>query len=98
LKILKGGSAEVDNNKWRKFDVELDESDLQAIVMKFGIDSSKLSVGQKYLTMVKQAEILVAMDFESAGLTGDKSVRELTKEFLDYVENLPKADDNADSV
>ncbi len=92
MKILKGGSAEVDNNKWRKFDVELDESDLQAIVMKFGIDSSKLSVGQKYLTMVKQAEILVAMDFETAGLTGEKSVRELTAEFLAYVETLPKAE------
>ena len=91
MKILKGGSAEVANNRWVKFDIELDESDLQAIVIKNGIDGSKLTVGQKYQTLVKQAEVLVTLQMEGEGMTGEKSSRELLEDFKAYVSSLPKA-------
>lgn len=90
MKILRGGSAEVTSNKWFKFDIELDESDLQAIVVKNDIDTEKLTVGQKYSVLTKQAEILVTIQMESQGLVGELSSRELMQEFNTYVGTLPK--------
>jgi hypothetical protein len=99
LKILRGGSAEVTPNKWFKFDIELDESDLQAIVVKNNIDGEKLTVGQKYQVMVKQAELLTTIEMESQEMHGKKSSRELMVEFNEYLKSLPKlAAEDADRV
>lgn len=90
MKILRGGSAEIRPNRWFKFDVELDESDLQAIVIKHNIDGDKLTVGQKYQTLVKQAELLTTIEMEGQGMEGDKSSRLLNGEFKNFLSNLPK--------
>jgi len=98
LKILKGGSAEVKPNVWKKFDIELDESDLQAIVVKHNLDLSKMSVINKYQVLVKQADLLVTLQMESEGLSGEKSVETLSAEFRALIGQLPKVEANADSV
>ena len=96
MKILKGGTAEVEKNGrnyWKKFDVELDESDLQAIVVKNSLNYDQLTVGMKYSILVKQAEVLIAIEFESDGLHGDKSSRDLVQEFTFFLDSLPKVSD-----
>lgn len=90
MRVLRGGSAEVSNNKWFKFDIELDESDLQAIVIKNGLDLAKLTVGQKYQLLVTQAELLVTLQMESQDLTGQKSSRDILSEFNSLIEKMPK--------
>jgi hypothetical protein len=92
LKVLKGGSAEVAPNRWAKFDIELDESDLQAIVVKNNLDAEKLSVGQKYSILTKQAEILITHQMEREGLKGEKSSTDLILEFQQVVDNMPKVE------
>jgi len=92
LRVLRGGSAEVDSNKWFKFDIELDESDLQAIVIKNGLDADKLTVGQKYQLLVSQAEILVTLQMEGQNLTGEKSSRLLMAELSTLITRMPHAD------
>ena len=99
MKILRGGSAEVRPNHWFKFDIELDESDLQAIVVKNNIDGTKLTVGQRYQVLVKQAELLTTIEMESQALFGDKSSRQLSIDFKEFLATLPKlAAEDADSV
>ncbi len=97
MKILKGGTAEIElasgKNRWKKFDIELDESDLQAIVVKNNIDYDKLTVGMKYSILVKQAEILVTVEFESEGQAGEKSSRDLIQEFALFLNSMPKVED-----
>lgn len=88
MKILRGGSAEIKPNKWHKFDIELDESDLQAIVVKYGLDYSKLTVISKYKLLTWQAEILVTAEMNSQGAEGHKSIGDLTQIFNNYIENL----------
>lgn len=88
MKILRGGSAEVAPNRWFKFDIELDESDLQALTVKHNL--SGLTVIQKYKLLVKQAELLTTIEMESQGLSGDKSAVTLKDEFDTLVESLPK--------
>lgn len=88
MKILRGGSAEIKPNKWHKFDIELDESDLQAIVVKHNLDYSKLTVISKYKILVKQAEILVTAEMNSQGVQGEQSLGELTESFNNYVAGL----------
>lgn len=90
MKILRGGSAEIKPNKWHKFDIELDESDLQAIVVKHNIDYSKLTVISKYKLLTWQAEILVTAEMNSQGVTGEKSIGDLTEIFNNYVAGLAK--------
>lgn len=92
MKILRGGSAEVQNGKWFKFDIELDESDLQAIVIKHGLDYEKLSVVQKYQILTTQAELLVTVQMESQGLTGSESSRTFAKRFNDLIDKLTKVE------
>jgi hypothetical protein len=77
-------------NKWHKFDIELDESDLQAIVVKHGIDGDKLTVIQKYKVLVAQAELLVTVEFEKAGGSSDKTSGYLLGEFNEILSKLPK--------
>lgn len=90
MKILRGGSAEVRPNRWFKFDIELDESDLQALVVKHNLDD--LTVIQKYKLLVKQAELLTTIEMESQGLAGEKPAKEIVAEFNSLVDSLPKAD------
>lgn len=90
MRILRGGSSEVRPNKWHKFDIELDESDLQAIVIKHGIAGDKLTVIQKYKLMAAQAELLVTVEFEKAGGSGEKSSVELLAELNALIGKLPK--------
>jgi hypothetical protein len=92
LRVLRGGSAEVESNKWFKFDIELDESDLQAIVIKNNLDSDKLTVGQKYQLLVTQAELLVTLQMEGQGSTGTKTSREILSEFNTLIEKMPHVD------
>jgi hypothetical protein len=92
LRVLRGGSAEVQSNKWFKFDIELDESDLQAIVIKNSLDAAKLTVGQKYQLLVAQAEILVTLQMEGQSLTGEKSSRLLMEELNVLMSKMPHAD------
>jgi hypothetical protein len=98
VKILKGGSLEVERNKWQKFDIELDESDLQAIVVTNGIDSAKLTVVQKFTVLSKQAEILVTAQMESVGASGDRPLSQLVPEFKGYLASLPKVTEDAPGV
>jgi hypothetical protein len=93
LRVLRGGSAEVESNKWFKFDIELDESDLQAIVIKNDLDAGKLTVGQKYQLLVSQADILVTLQMEGQNLTGEKSSRILMAEFNALVSKMPHAEE-----
>lgn len=96
MKILKGGTAEINvegTSRWKKFDIELDESDLQAIVIKNKLDYDQLTVGMKYKILVMQAEILICVEFESVGLQGEKSVNQLTGEFFQFISTLPHTDD-----
>jgi hypothetical protein len=90
LKILKGGSAEISPNRWKKFDIELDETDLQALVIKNNLDATKLSVGQKYLLLVKQAELLITLDMERDGLSGEESFANLNEKLSMFLDKLPK--------
>lgn len=90
MKILRGGSAEVRPTQWFKFDIELDESDLQALIVKHSLDGSNLTVIQKYKLLVKQAELLVTVEMEIQGLHGDKSSAELKQEFDTLINTLPK--------
>ena len=92
MRILRGGSAEIKPNKWHKFDIELDESDLQAIVVKYSIDYDKLTVISKYKLLTWQAEILVTAEMNSQGVQGEKSLGELTQIFNNYVDGLAKVD------
>jgi hypothetical protein len=92
MKVLKGGSAEVSTNRWHKFDIELDESDLQAIVIKNNIDGDKLSVIQKYQILKSYGEILVTMEFEAQGLNGDVSAKLLSAQLTQMLNNLPKVE------
>lgn len=92
MRVLRGGSAEVAQNKWFKFDVELDESDLQAIVVKNSLDGAKLTVGQKYQLLVTQAELLVTLQMEGQGTTGQKSSRDIMMEFNSLLEKMPHVD------
>lgn len=88
MKILRGGSAEVRSNQWFKFDIELDESDLQALRIKHNLGD--LTVIQKYKLLVKQAELLTTIEMEAQGLNGDKRASELLIEFNELIEYLPK--------
>ncbi len=92
MKVLRGGSAETSSNKWFKFDVELDEGDLQAITFQYGLDYDKLSVIQKYRILSKQAEVLVTVEMEQAGLTGKVSSNSAVIAFKEFVSALPKVD------
>ena len=93
MRILRGGSAEIKPNRWFKFDIELDQDDLVAIAVKNNLSVANFTVGQKYLTLVKQAEILTTIEMEAQGMSGDKTSRQLIAEFNDYISTLPKASD-----
>lgn len=91
MRILRGGSAEVRPNNWFKFDIELDESDLQAIVVKYGLDYDKLTVIDKYRIMTKQAELLTTIEMEQQGAVGQNSVADLKTAFMKIVNDLKVA-------
>ena len=91
MRILRGGSAEVRSNQWFKFDIELDESDLQALCIKHNIDQESLTVIQKYKLLVNQAELLTTVEMQKQGMEGDKTPGTILSEFNDLVETLPKA-------
>lgn len=88
MRILRGGSAEVRPNNWFKFDIELDESDLQAIVVKYGLDYDKLTVIDKYRILTKQAELLTTIEMEQQGAVGQNSVADIKAAFMKIVNDL----------
>jgi hypothetical protein len=90
LRVLKGGSAEIKANQWYKFDIELDESDLQALSIKHNL--AALTVIQKYKLLSKQAELLVTVDLEAQGSTGNKSSEKLMIELQTLIKELPKVE------
>jgi hypothetical protein len=92
VKILRGGSAEVRPNNWFKFDVELDESDLQAIVVKYGLDYDKLTVIDKYRLLKTQAELLTTIEMEQQGAVGQVSARDLSQQLLKVISDLKATD------
>jgi hypothetical protein len=93
VRILRGGSAESTSGRWVKFDVELDESDIQAEVIKHNLAGRDLSVIQKYTLLVKLAELLVTVRMEALGVRGEQSSNDLNQSYKDYVASLPKAED-----
>jgi hypothetical protein len=93
VKILRGGSAETASGKWVKFDIELDEGDIQSEVMKYNLAGPTLTVIQKYTLLVKLAELLVTVRMEELGATGDTAVTKLNQSYKDYVASLPRAED-----
>lgn len=88
MKIVRGGSAENKDKRWVKFDIELDESDLQAETIQHNL--APLTVIQKYTLLTKLAELLVTVRMETLGVGGADSSA-LNKAYRDYVANLPKA-------
>lgn len=90
MRILRGGSTEIRSNEWFKFDVELDESDLQALVIKHAIDYEKLTVIQKFQFLSLQAEIFVTAQMESRGASGETSLKNLQTNFENFIAKLPK--------
>ncbi len=90
MKILRGGSAEVRPNNWFKFDIELDESDLQALVVKYSLDYDRLTVIDKYRLLKTQAELLTTLEMEQQGAVGQLSARELSENLKTLISNLPK--------
>jgi hypothetical protein len=90
VKIVRGGSAENKDKRWVKFDIELDESDLQAETFQHNL--ARLTVIQKYTLLTKLAELLVTVRMETLGVGGADSSA-LNKAYKDYVANLPKASD-----
>lgn len=90
MKILRGGSAEVKPNNWFKFDIELDESDLQALVVKNNLDYAQLTVIAKYRLLVAQAELLTTVQMETQGAVGNDSASHLNDKLKALIESLPK--------
>lgn len=88
--VLRGGSAETANGKWVKFDVTLDESDLQAEVIHNSLDLSAMTVIQKYSLLTKLAELLVTVRMEDLGAKGDKTASQLSQAYKNYLITLPK--------
>lgn len=92
MRVLRGGSAENANNRWVKFDIELDESDLQAEVIKHNLAGAELTVIQKYTLLVKLAELLVTVRMEALGVQGEESSQTLNKNYKEYISTLPKVE------
>lgn len=93
MRVLRGGSAEVSPNKWIKFDIELDEMDLQALVVKNNIDRNQLTVVQKFQLLVTQAELLVTVQMESQGASGSEDIATLNSRLKNLIASLPKSEE-----
>lgn len=90
MKILRGGSAETRSGKWFKFDIELDESDFQALVIKNNLDADKISLLQKYQLLTTQAELLVTVEMNKQGVDSEESSTVLVKRLKDIINALPR--------
>jgi len=88
LRVLRGGSAESAAGRWVKFDVELDESDYQQLLIENGFDTYDLTVVQKFNLLVKYAELLVTIRMEDLQVKGDHSASELLSNLKTYIHNL----------
>jgi hypothetical protein len=88
LRVLRGGSAENSSGRWVKFDVELDESDYQKLLIENGLDAFDVSTIQKFKLLVKYAELLVTDRMESLGATGDFSSADLRQDLIDFITKL----------
>jgi hypothetical protein len=91
LKVLRGGSAENSSNRWVKFDVELDESDYQQLLIENQLDAFDLTTLQKFNLLVKYAELLVTVRMEALGSTGDVHSSVLLQELKAFIEKLKGA-------
>lgn len=91
MKVLRGASAEIGNNKWAKFDTELDEQDLNDLIITHNLTSS-LSLNQKFQLLRKQAEFFVTVEMESQGLRGSRTSAQLQANLTEYISSLPKAE------
>lgn len=76
MRILRGGSAESASGRWVKFDVELDESDLQRILVENDMVGAKLSVREVFTLLEAEAEVLVSVKMEQLGAKGAVSARD----------------------
>lgn len=76
MKVLVGWSAELEHNRWAKFDVELDEADLQRLKFEHFPEVDVTQVKSKFIFSLLQteAEIYAVVDMLSQG----GSVAELT--------------------
>jgi hypothetical protein len=88
VRVVRGGSAETRDGRWVKFDVELDESDIQANAVEAGIDPIDLKVADKFLMLSLQAEWLVTLKMETMGVTSNFTAAELGQKFKDHLNKL----------
>lgn len=87
MRVLRGGTAET-SNRWVKFDVELDESDYQQLLIENQLDTFDLTTLQKFNLMVKYAELLVTVRMESLGSSGEQSSSTLLQDLKAFIEKL----------
>lgn len=76
MKVLRGGSAEVGSNKWVKFDIELDGSDLQRLLIENDLSDVTLTVREAFSLLEAEAETLVTLKMEQLGAKGDVTARD----------------------
>ncbi len=104
MKVRRGWSGEVTPNNWVKFDIELEQTDLDALLAEevpgaFG----SLTVGDAYRLLGVQAQIImlsdVCMSIKEAGGDYEKVLEDLVKaksKKTDIVEKLLKTYSNED--
>lgn len=91
MRVLRGGSAENSSNRWVKFDIELDESDYQQLLIENGLDAFDLTTLQKFNLLVKYAELLVTVRMEGLGSSGEKHSSELLQDLKSFIEKIKGA-------
>lgn len=76
MRILRGGSAQTPSGKWIKFDVELDESDIQRLLIEHNIENATPTVRELFALLEAEAETLVSLKMEQFGVSGEISAKQ----------------------
>lgn len=93
MRIVRGGSAQTHSGNWVKFDIELDEHDLQRILVENDMLDVQLTVRQVFSILVGEAELLVTVKLEQLGAKGEVAAKELSARqaaLLDKLKNSAK--------
>jgi hypothetical protein len=76
VRLVRGGSAQTASGAWVKFDVELDESDLQRILIEHDMNGAQLSVREVFAILEAEAETLLILKMEQLGARSDKTAQQ----------------------